>query len=1091
MTMSPAQRQAAELANLYAHKFPLPNGQLTCVNQLIDWLRIHEEQRSAEGAKIQALKSQIPKDTNGNQMTPRQVHELGFAKSRAETATRELQVKFNALEKSAREKCESLERENAALKESWPLVAKNDEKQPVTQEKLDWMAKCVFETENDLQNATVLLHEKAKEYNAMMEENEVLRGQISANGIYDCTGTLVTQPRYDEAAQRMDEIINEKNVLVEEKKVAIDAKDAAIKTKDEAVEATNAALTTKNTALAEKQAAEKKCESLEGNVKILSEANSALVASEIRLNKTTNDLEAQRQKLKENNLNLRNQYTATLKDYLALQEKVQEIGNEKAALEEKVQNLTEANNFLVDDNARFEQAAIEADTQNELLKKKNLNLGNEYTATLGKCTTLEGVVQDLKNEKAAFGEQLQRLIGANTFLVDDNARFEKAAIDAETQHKILVENSQNLRNECTATLEKCTALEGELQEVKGGNIALEKQKVEADEQCTILKGHLESLKEVNARLIQRNKDFAKQGLLPPQEVLELKDRFEAIKKEKLELLEEVMELHDQMQESEQRVTESEEQLATAEEDMEELKKEKANLRSDVILKKKGIQEKDQQLKEQCSKSQSALSDNQEEISALNLKLKTAERKSEEQSAKGEAQNKQLQELGDKLRATEQKAKDESINSSGLQQRLDKAITTNNMLRTTNDELEKDNKDVNHKLAKILNVPTEVTADKQRLASTLQRDQSRLKEQDEHIASLESSRGDLEKEMKEAEKLSHDYKAKLESAQDYIRKAEKEAATMKEQHANCGTSQETLTKEARDLTKQLHKVTEECDYWEASFDKIFKEKMWALQVNENQAHLHKLEKEELQEEKESAKKDKERAEEEATALRNGAKELQEVSEGLWKDVKTYERAIETKDKAFETQVKVNKSLQSKLEEMLDRNRLNTSNKRVQASDLPSTKASRSVNVVPKGKGSAASSPNLPTIYEQLSDATTEVNEAVSPPSFDLGGYGFFYQWTQTATPPTAIVAQHGKGAAKIRNTMGRKTKWGLLLFLLMLLFLLVSLAVSQVRKNELLGRRDDLARMAMLSLRAGGGTGTAWPAWLWDDKLVELGGGFYE
>ena len=80
------------------------------------------------------------------------------------------------------------------------------------------------------------------------------------------------------------------------------------------------------------------------------------------------------------------------------------------------------------------------------------------------------------------------------------------------------------------------------------------------------------------------------------------------------------------------------------------------------------------------------------------------------------------------------------------------------------------------------------------------------------------------------------------------------------------------------------------------------------------------------------------------------------------------------------------------------------------------------------------------------------------------------------------------AARSKMSIVRKSAF--VLVLLAILFLGFALIVSYYRKEKLLGRGDESARLAWNSYRAGGGTGTAWPSWLWDDELVTVPGGFY-
>jgi len=147
-------------------------------------------------------------------------------------------------------------------------------------------------------------------------------------------------------------------------------------------------------------------------------------------------------------------------------------------------------------------------------------------------------------------------------------------------------------------------------------------------------------------------------------------------------------------------------------------------------------------------------------------------------------------------------------------------------------------------------------------------------------------------------------------------------------------------------------------------------------------------------------------------------------------------------------------------------------------------------LPHGTGTAAGdTPILPTVVD---DASYENGEAGAPAlphaagtaAGDSNGLG-----TAPGAPTTIVPDQIQTEHPSATSGLGWKFN-GLFWLLLLLLFFGVSMGVSWWRRTELLDRGDDLARLAFLSLRAGGGTGTAWPAWLYDDDLVEIVGGFY-
>lgn len=133
---------------------------------------------------------------------------------------------------------------------------------------------------------------------------------------------------------------------------------------------------------------------------------------------------------------------------------------------------------------------------------------------------------------------------------------------------------------------------------------------------------------------------------------------------------------------------------------------------------------------------------------------------------------------------------------------------------------------------------------------------------------------------------------------------------------------------------------------------------------------------------------------------------------------------------------------------------------------------------------ASTPILPTILDDASFKNGEVDAPVLTAAANSNG-----EETASGAPLTIVPHQNHNQRPSATSGLGWKVN-GLLWLLLLLLFFGVSLGVSWWRRTELLGRGDDLARLALISLRAGGGTGTAWPAWLYDDEVAEIVGGFY-
>lgn len=142
-----------------------------------------------------------------------------------------------------------------------------------------------------------------------------------------------------------------------------------------------------------------------------------------------------------------------------------------------------------------------------------------------------------------------------------------------------------------------------------------------------------------------------------------------------------------------------------------------------------------------------------------------------------------------------------------------------------------------------------------------------------------------------------------------------------------------------------------------------------------------------------------------------------------------------------------------------------------------------------EGPITSAPILPSVPGDASHGNGSAGAPELPHVTGTAANNSNGQKPASGVPPTIVPDQNHNDRPPATSGLGWKIN-GLLWLLLLLLFFGVSLGVSWWRRTELIGRGDDMARLALISLRAGGGTGTAWPAWLYDDEVAEIVGGFY-
>lgn len=112
-----------------------------------------------------------------------------------------------------------------------------------------------------------------------------------------------------------------------------------------------------------------------------------------------------------------------------------------------------------------------------------------------------------------------------------------------------------------------------------------------------------------------------------------------------------------------------------------------------------------------------------------------------------------------------------------------------------------------------------------------------------------------------------------------------------------------------------------------------------------------------------------------------------------------------------------------------------------------------------------------------------------PTQSRNGKSTMDQGTQT-DPDDKQFPLPGSGPA-FAPAAPQKGNW-YIIWLILLAIMLATLCtfwywnhLSHVRLQNLLSRGDDMTRLALLSVRAGGGTGTAVPTWLWDDELIQV------
>ena len=447
---------------------------------------------------------------------------------------------------------------------------------------------------------------------------------------------------------------------------------------------------------------------------------------------------------------------------------------------------------------------------------------------------------------------------------------------------------------------------------------------------------------------------------------------------------------------------------------------------------------------------------------------------------------QLKEQGRKLTEREQTLEDGKVEYTNLKTRLDQETKQHDTLKDQHAKAEDE-------LAKLRDGPPDLAADKQRLKKDLTRSASLTKKQDQEIETLEGSHGELVTKLAEAEASKLELEQQLARRELYIKKADEENSKIKLEHRKCTGLKESLDKEIKDLAMNLRRKGLEansCSSEATRWSGIAKERKVLLttateKVKELEKKLSKL-----QGEKRTLENRKDEIEDELEEVRENAENLLKVTADLKKDAKSCEKVMKTKEQEI---VK----LKSRLERIVDpkdpaalipitvtdpagqKSRLTLTDTAGQKPQLtPITEEDEEddvqVNKIPKPNDvadradeSAASLPVLSNEEEMTSRKSTDASA------------------TSAIEPVLRQDKRREAGCAS-----ARKANIACLVLVLLLVFFGVSMLVTWWRKYELLSRGDNYARLAMLSLRAGGGTGTAWPSWLYDDELVEVAGGLY-
>jgi len=426
-------------------------------------------------------------------------------------------------------------------------------------------------------------------------------------------------------------------------------------------------------------------------------------------------------------------------------------------------------------------------------------------------------------------------------------------------------------------------------------------------------------------------------------------------------------------------------------------------------------------------------------------------------------------------------------------------------------------------------------------------QDLYKQQGRQLERVESSQADLEQEHKEVKEVKQGMLKRIESLQHELKQALEKLGKLEQEHSSCANVKSNLTNlqsRVNKVEKQLSQKDEELETAGKEFDKMYELKEKTLEARNNAVA-------DLKQALTQLSKSKEDNQILATGKAEVEANLEAVTQesvGLMKAMDGMRDDITSQGKEIEGLEEENDVLRSKLQKKVDPSEPKASTPKpfpvtdssAQKPLLDSiTEEDEDDQVAVTGEEPLASTPILPSVlhdasYENgeadapelphatgtaagnsngqetasgapegpvaltpmlptvLDDASHENGEAGAPELPHVTGTAAGNsngQRTASGAPTTSVPYQIQNEHPSATSGLGWKVN-GFLWFLLLLLFFGVSMGVSWWRRTELIGRGDDLARLALISLRAGGGTGTAWPAWLYDDDVAEIVGGFY-
>ncbi|KAL8681222.1 MAG: hypothetical protein Q9186_002680 [Xanthomendoza sp. 1 TL-2023] len=154
---------------------------------------------------------------------------------------------------------------------------------------------------------------------------------------------------------------------------------------------------------------------------------------------------------------------------------------------------------------------------------------------------------------------------------------------------------------------------------------------------------------------------------------------------------------------------------------------------------------------------------------------------------------------------------------------------------------------------------------------------------------------------------------------------------------------------------------------------------------------------------------------------------------------------------------------------------------------------------KDHGTQANSPSLRSKFSfsepvYLYDTPTAADMCEQGTQTDVPSskFGISILTTTINTAPSSAAVPATPHKQPLKESQSR---WRWLWYLLMLLVIAIAIFAafygeSARREREMWLKANDFTRRAVISVRAGGGSGTSMPAWLWKDPLLDLSMGYY-